>query len=155
MGASFARVAGVCLLLPILGACTLAPPITPDKADAKVEGVVDVRFKRIDTDIFKFSVFNETKELMTLDRDGLRLRTPSGERARKPGGAESVHMVVPGGAHDLNVRFSLSDLPAGTRIAVLFQDAIRVGGRPIAVEPMEFTVMVSQRPEDSHAGGFP
>lgn len=155
MGRVLLRAIALPILVLALGSCTASPPLTADDAEDTLAGVVRVRLKEIDVDIFKFSVFNLSRETMTLDRDELRLRTPTEVRPRRPGGAQSVYTVPAGGAHDLYVRFPLDGLAAGTRVAVDFGRGISVDGHPVAVEPMNFTVDRDQRKDTSHHGEFP
>jgi hypothetical protein len=73
-------------------------------------------------------------------RDRIYLSTPSGAVARLPGGAAHTYTLPPGGAHDVNVRFDLSRLEEGTRVEVLFGDALDVRGARVDVGAIPFIV---------------
>jgi hypothetical protein len=97
-----------------------------------------VQLTEVDDDIFKFIVFNLTREPMVILRDEIVAVTPTGTLRREPGGVSSVYNVPPGGAHDVNVKFDLDGVNAGDRIEVRFDRAVLINGAPTRVAPVVF-----------------
>lgn len=112
---------------------------------ADAPGVARVLLREIDGDILKFSVLNVSGAPMVVLRDQIVLVTPLGVRARSSGGVSSTYNIAPATAHDVNVRFDLSDLAPGDVVQVRFETALLVGGRPITIEPIVLRVTGRER----------
>jgi hypothetical protein len=112
----------------------------PAKTEVEIEHRVLVHVLRVDGDTFKFNVVNLSDQPMLVDRDAITLSTPSGTRRREPGGLASSYTIPPSGAHDVFVRFSLSELESGSQVSVDFARAIRIAGEPVAVDVIPFTI---------------
>jgi hypothetical protein len=121
-------------------ACGGARVVEPAKTEVGIEHKVLVHVLRVDGDTFKFSVVNLSDQPMLVDRDAVTLSTPSGTRRREPGGLASSYTIHPSAAHDVFVKFSLSELESGTQVAVDFSRAIRIAGEPVSVDVIPFTI---------------
>lgn len=135
----FASAFAVALLaVPACGGGVTARPV---KSEVGIEHRVLVHVLRVDGDTFKFNVVNLSDQPMLVDRNAVTLSTPGGTRSREPGGLASSYTIPPSGAHDVFVKFSLSELEPGTQVSVDFARAIRIaGGDPVPVEQIPFTI---------------
>jgi len=128
----------------VLAGCYVGPSAraleTESRTPSGSERGAVVVLNEVDGNIFKFSVENLSNETMVLDRDRVYLSTPGETLSRLPGGAAHTYTLPPGGAHDLNVRFSLSSLERGTRVEVQFDSAVTVRGVHVDVAPIPFVV---------------
>jgi hypothetical protein len=127
----------VALLVP---ACGGGARVQPAKTEVGIEHRVLVHVLRVDGDTFKFSVVNLSDQPMLVDRDAVTLSTPTGTRRREPGGLASSYTIPPSGAHDVFVKFDLSELESGNQVAVDFAKAIRIAGEPVPVDVIPFTI---------------
>jgi hypothetical protein len=131
--------------LTFAAGCRGAPSMRALQPIADAPGVARVLLREIDGDILKFSVLNVSGAPMVVLRDQIVLVTPLGVRARSSGGMSSTYNIAPGTAHDVNVRFDLSDLAPGDVVQVRFETALLVGGKPIAIEPIVLRVTGRER----------
>ncbi|HEY6556938.1 MAG TPA: hypothetical protein VI072_06680 [Polyangiaceae bacterium] len=118
-------------------ACTPNVPLRPVQAQAEAPQA-RVRLTEIDGNILKFHVFNLTNQPLVILRDEIYLVTPRGPRRREAGGISNLYNVVPGGAHDVNVKFDFSGLAAGDALEVRFDRALMLTGRPVPIAPLTF-----------------
>ena len=126
-------------------ACRSAPPLRAVQPTADAPGVARVLLTEIDGDILKFSVLNLSSTTLVVLRDQITLMTPLGLRARESGGIDRTYNIAPGAAHDVNVRFDMSDLAARDVIQVRFENALLVSGQPVAIEPIVLQVTGRER----------
>ncbi len=105
---------------------------------AEAHGVARVYVRSVDHNIFKFTVNNLSHEMFVVDRDAVVLRVFGDTRMRVAGGAGRTYMVQPGGSHDVNVKFDLTDVVPGVPMSVSFEHAINQGGNVMPVPPLEF-----------------
>jgi hypothetical protein len=128
-------------LAGLLGAgCYSGPSARPVETETRAANRAVVVLQEVDGNIFKFTVENLSNETMVVHRDRIYLSTPSGTVERLAGGAAHTYTLPPGGAHDVNVRFDLSRLEEGTRVEVLFGDALDVRGARVDVGAIPFIV---------------
>ena len=99
-----------------------------------------VQLRDISGPILAFSVFNDSPYGMAIARDEVYLETKRGLLSRVPGGAAATYSVPPGGAHDVKVKFDLSELEDGEEVRVRWDRALLVGGAPVAIPPVRFVV---------------
>ncbi len=112
----------------------------PEHSESRVDGEAIVVVLPGNSDILRFTVENLSNETMTIDRDAVLLDTSHGLRQRSSFAGKSTYTLAPGAMHDVNVRFSYDGLQPGERVAVLFDDAVTVGGRHVGLEPLPFVV---------------
>jgi hypothetical protein len=127
----------------LAGCAGTAPPLLVAVSAVKVPATVRVELKQIDGDIFKLLVWNDSPELMVIDRDRVHLDSRAGAQPRLPGGASSIYNIPAGGAHDLDVRFDLrglQDLFPGAEIRLELGDALSIHGRPVRVDPIKLEI---------------
>jgi hypothetical protein len=130
-----------CLTL-LAAACAATPILITAQADQKLAGQVEVVTRQIDGNILKFTVENlSTTAQMTVNRDAVFLVDASGHRVdRSVGGTQNLYSIPPGTVHDVNVKFALDDLARNEIVAVHFEEAVLIGGSPVAIPPLTFQV---------------
>lgn len=118
-----------------LGGCVSLHPVAP-----VVDGPRGVRvlLQAQEGDRFRLEVLNYGPDPIEVDRDRVVLTTARGPRARLPGGSDGVATVEPGGRHALDLRYRLGRVRPGERVALGLTGAVRVGGRPLDLPPLEF-----------------
>lgn len=99
----------------------------------------------VDGDIFELSVLNLSPRPMVVLRNQIVLRTPLGTRSRESGGLSSTYNIPSGGAHDVHVRYDMSDLAAGDVIQLRFEDALLIDGQPVPIGPIVLRVTGRER----------
>ncbi len=124
----------------IFPACSHHTHVQAARYESEAAGV-RVAFKDVAGEVFKFKVHNESKEVLVVDRDAVHLQTPAGVRSRESGGMENTYTLQPGTSHDLFVKFDTGDLGPGTQVQVDFGTAFTLGGKPVHVDPMAFTIL--------------
>jgi hypothetical protein len=87
-------------------------------------------------DLFRLLVRNRSRSLVTLYRDAIVLQTPTMEGRREPGGLGTRYSLAPGEQHFVHVRFDLSGVRAGERVALELRDAVTVGELPSDLTPL-------------------
>jgi hypothetical protein len=122
------------------GGLHIGPRLEPELSASRVDGEAIVVVLPVDDNILKFTVENLSNQWMNVDRDSVLLATPAGTKTRLPGGAHSAYSLAPGEMHDVNVKFSMDGIEHGQRIAVLFDDAVTVGGVHVGLAPLPFDV---------------
>jgi hypothetical protein len=127
-------------LVFVAPACHHAPGARAARTEVGIDHAVLVRVLRVDGEIFKFNVANLSDQSMLVDRDAITLATSAGPRKRESGGMGSTYTISPGGAHDVFVKFSLSELEPGSQVSVDFGRAIRIAGQPVALDAIPFTL---------------
>jgi hypothetical protein len=130
----------ITLLALSLAACApIAPPMHPTRSVVQVQDVVKIALKEINLDILEFTVWNNGKQPLVVDRDGIVLITDQGARKRLPGGIAHSYTLQPGTAHEVNVRYDWSGLK-NQLVRVSFDGALTVNGKPLDVSPIEIRV---------------
>lgn len=140
----FRRAVGCGLLAAslALGSCHgYAPLLEPTQGTAELAAQARVVLTEVDGDILKFSVFNLTGQPLLVSRDAIAMSSSQGLRSRKPGGVANVYLVPPNGSHAVNVRFSFSGLKKGETLNILFDRALSIDGRPLALPPISLRVV--------------
>jgi hypothetical protein len=89
------------------------------------------------------SVYNTSTRPIVVNRDAILLLTPSGPRARLPGGWSATYVIPPGEHHRVRCIYYVADLRPGDRVQLGFADAITREGAPVAVDPIELIVQSS------------
>lgn len=117
-----------------------APAVDPTRTHVEVTGVARVALREVDADIVELTVWNDGKDPLVVDRDGILLVTPSGARPRLLGGIAHSYTIPPGSAHEVNVRFDWSGLRSGDVVRVQLDRALTVYGKPVPVAPIELRV---------------
>jgi len=125
------------MTLPTLGGCAHKQLIA---TDFTVEAPATVRIDclKVKKDVLHFRVYNLSPEVMLVERDRVRLATATGVRARVPGRGPALYQILPGGFHNVFVRFDLRGLQSGEPLEVLFDEALSVRGQRVAVAPLHF-----------------
>lgn len=148
----FCKTAG--LLIALVAGCGASTFLIPANAEQRLDGQVDVvawsgtqapvvgAMFGTSTDILNFKVENLSRSAqLTVDRDAIFLVGPKGGRVnRSAGGTQSVYTLGPGEVHDVNVKFPLDGFERGQMVAVHFEQAVALGGQPIAIAPLTFQV---------------
>lgn len=117
-----------------LPAC--APSLRVETGMAMVREQARAELRQISGATFELWVENLSSEPMVIYRDDILLQSAAGTRAREEGGAADVYRLEPGDGRQVNVRFDLSGIRAGEVVRILFQSALRVGGRPVSLPPI-------------------
>lgn len=117
-----------------------APPLEPMRSSAEDGGSARVVLDYVSNDMLHFTVWNNTDDWMTVDRDAVLLVTHDSTRPRLEGGYAHHYTLPPHSSHDVHVRFDFSDLVPGQIIQVRFDRALWVGGSLVEIEPIELYV---------------
>jgi hypothetical protein len=120
--------------------CGASSHLVPQRGEVFLPGAARVVLMGVEKDIVSLEVYNQTPAQLTIYRDSFLLSTPSGLRARQPGGVSNVYVVRPGGVHAVRLRFDLSGLHRGDQIALILQNALVVNGQPLPMEAIPFSV---------------
>jgi hypothetical protein len=110
--------------------------VAPVRASVGEPGGVRVQLRQVSGNILKLVVFNDTGDMVVIDRDQVVVHTPHGDLNRVAGGMGSIYNVPAGGVHDLNVRFDFEGIPQGANLEVHLERALTAKGQPVAVDPI-------------------
>lgn len=125
--------------LGLVGCMPIAPPMTPTRSSIQIESLVKISLKEVNNDILEFTVWNNGKAPLVVDRDAIFLDTDLGTRKRLPGGIAHSYTLEPGTAREVNVRFDWTGL-RNTLVRVRFDTAVTVSGKPLDIGPIEIRV---------------
>lgn len=133
-----ARIAALALVLGVAACTPLAPPLHPTRSAVQVKDVVKVALTEIDNDALAFKVWNYGTQPLEVERDAIVLETDHGPR-RPHSEGPPTYPVSPGTSRELSVRFDWTGL-RNTTTRVLFDNAIRLEGKPLDISAIEIRV---------------
>ena len=79
---------------------------------------------------------NKARAVARLDRSMLELKCPREKQSWAPDKDDQEIIVHPGEAREFHVNFHYSPLPSGEEVAVRFERALTVGGKPVNLPPL-------------------
>ena len=121
-------------------ACHSSAQVAPvNPAVAAPQGQARIELRKVAGDLLELAVFNDSDELLTVDRDAVALETKNGVQKRLPGGAGTLYTIEPGRFHYLNARFDFGGVAAGETVSVRFDKVVMQRGQPVAIAPMQLT----------------
>jgi len=130
-----------------LGSVALAcAPIVLEPASTMVErkNIVRITVGKVSRDVLEFQIENLSKEPIVVMKGEIVVETYFGTMRHPPGSKAPNVEIAPGAKETIALRFTAKGLERGDEFLVHFDDAIRLKGQPVALDPVIYYVARSR-----------